>query len=330
MNLEDFGFFNQQLAGMLRSGVPLEGALKELCRSMHAGRYRTEFELLEKDLARGTPLKEAVAARKLPELYIHMVQAGARGNDLPGVLILLADYYQRAGTLVTRLKGLLVYPLLVLMTSLGLSILVNLIYRGLSTELAIGLLGETNVPPLTDFLLWLPIVLSGGLLFLFLVILGNRSLRQFFHWQMSPFKDAGFARIASTLELMLKGGMPFPEAVELLADAEQQNRIEQDLRRWHAMLSSGSKKFSDIAHFNTVFTPLFVWIVASAGENLAAGFARAATIYHARAVRQSETLLYAALPVSILVLGMMILVQMQGLIPVYIRILNWLGPAGGL
>jgi type II secretory pathway component PulF len=322
MNLEDFGFFNQQLAGMLRSGIPLEGALKELCRSMRTGRYRAEFELLEKDLARGTPLKEAVAARRLPELYIHMVQAGARSNDLPGVLILLADYYQRAGNLVTRLKGLLIYPLLVLATSLGLSILVASIYRNLSQDLFNDVLNGFNVPTMTNFMLWLPVVVSGGLLLLFLLVLTNRSLRQFLYWQVSPFKDAGFARIASTLELMLKGGTPFAEAVELLADAERENRIEQDLRRWHALISGGTKKFSDIAHFNTVFTPLFIWIVASAGEDLAAGFGRAAAIYHSRAIRQSETLLYSALPLSILILGFTILLQMQGLVPVYLRVLT--------
>ena len=30
MKLDEFAFVNQQLAGMLRSGLPLEGALREL------------------------------------------------------------------------------------------------------------------------------------------------------------------------------------------------------------------------------------------------------------------------------------------------------------
>ena len=43
-----------------------------------------------------------------------MVEAGVASNDLPGVLVMLADYYQRANLIWTRLKGLLVYPVLVL------------------------------------------------------------------------------------------------------------------------------------------------------------------------------------------------------------------------
>ena len=44
------------------------------------------------------------------------------------------------------------------------------------------------------------------------------------------------------------------------------------------------------------FPPLFIWLVASARSDLAAGLKRAAEIYHARAEYRTEILLYAALP----------------------------------
>ena len=56
MKNDEFAFFNQQLAAMLRDGVPLEGALRRLCNEMRHGELRTELEQLEADLARGTPL----------------------------------------------------------------------------------------------------------------------------------------------------------------------------------------------------------------------------------------------------------------------------------
>jgi len=63
----------------------------------HAARPLSQrVEALERDLARGVPLKDALAARKLPEFYVRMIQLGAQSNDLPGLLILVADYYQRA------------------------------------------------------------------------------------------------------------------------------------------------------------------------------------------------------------------------------------------
>src|SRR5947199_804863 len=128
MNYDEFAFFNQQLAGMLRSGIPLEGSLKQLCAGMRTGRLRDEMQQLEAGLARGIPLKEAVAQRALPPFYIQMVEIGVRSNDLPGVLTLLADYYHRANALWTRLKGLMVYPLLVIVVSLGLTLMLSLAF----------------------------------------------------------------------------------------------------------------------------------------------------------------------------------------------------------
>ena len=96
MKNDEFAFFNRQLAAMLREGIPLEGALKQLSAGMRSGPLREQVETLEKDLATGTPLPAALAKRDLPEMYRRMVQAGAAGNDLPGVLTLLADHYERA------------------------------------------------------------------------------------------------------------------------------------------------------------------------------------------------------------------------------------------
>ena len=123
MNYDELAFVNQQLAGMLRAGIPLEGALQRLCTEMRRGRMRGEFEKLEADLAQGVPLATALNARQLPEFYVQMVRAGVKSNDLPGVLTLLADYYREAHTIWTRLKGLMVYPVIVLGLSLVLSTL---------------------------------------------------------------------------------------------------------------------------------------------------------------------------------------------------------------
>src|SRR6266850_4908404 len=128
MRNDEFGFFNQQLAAMLREGIPLEGALKQLCLGMRVGPLRSELEQLEEDLRKGTPLKEALARRKLPPFYVRMVEIGTRGNDLPGMLTLLADYFHRANALWTRLKGLMVYPVIVIVVSLGLTLLISITF----------------------------------------------------------------------------------------------------------------------------------------------------------------------------------------------------------
>ena len=54
---------------------------------------------------------------------------------------------------------------------------------------------------------------------------------------------------------------------------------------------------------------MFVWVVAGAGEDLTAGFRRAAEIYHARALYRTEVALFSVLPVASLFLGAVVLLQ---------------------
>ena len=127
MKYDEFAFFNQQLAAMLRDGIPLEGALRRLCQEMRAGDLRNELQALEADLAKGTPMAEALPARQLPELYKRMILVGVKSGDLPGALTMLADYFQRQNNIWTRLKSMMTYPLIVMfiafMISLGLAFL---------------------------------------------------------------------------------------------------------------------------------------------------------------------------------------------------------------
>ena len=155
MNYDEFAFFNRQLAAMLKDGIPLEGAIKQLCADMRSGQLREQIELLEQDLAKGAPLKEAIAGRNLPEYYKRMVEVGVRANDLPGTLTLLADYYERANALWTRLKGLLVYPVIVVLVSVALTAFLCVAFN--------HFLGSVNdfmpIPPLFIAAMWMPPIL---------------------------------------------------------------------------------------------------------------------------------------------------------------------------
>jgi type II secretory pathway component PulF len=90
---------------------------------------------------------------------------------------------------------------------------------------------------------------------------------------------------------------------------EADPKTRRDLAAWKEKLAAGVTKFSAVAADAKRFPKLFAWLVSSAGEDMAAGFKRAAEIYQARATQRSEILLYAALPVMVLVLGVVILTQ---------------------
>ncbi|MBL9171134.1 MAG: type II secretion system F family protein [Verrucomicrobiales bacterium] len=320
MNPEELSFVTQQLAGMLRSGIPLEGALRQLSSTMKSGRLCAELERLEQDLARGLPLSAALEQRQLPALLKCLLRVGQASNDLPGVLLLLADYYRKAGDLMTRMNGLLIYPLIILIACLILSALLAAVFTPFiaSAEPVVGF--STGLTPASaTFLnlmllqLWLPLILI--LVVSGLWVAGARSarVRQWLRWRVPGFREASFSRLAAALSLMISRGCPVSEAVALLQQVETGSRVQAELLRWQLLLAGGVTRFTDLTRESLFFPPLFVWIVAGSGEDWGAGFRRAAEIYHGRALYRFELMLYAALPVSICFLGLLLVVQLSPL-----------------
>jgi type II secretory pathway component PulF len=326
MNLDEFSFVNQQLASMLKDGIPLEGALRQLCMTMQHGDLRSELESLHAELAKGTPLSEALAARQLPPLYVQMLQVGAQSNDLPAVLTLMSDHYQRQHSVLLRLKGLMVYPAIVLVLSLVLSwTLTYFLGRVFLFEVYAEMLEGEPLPPAMLPLLWMPPVF---LLLATLALLGCASyppMRNWLRWRLPALRDASIAHFASAMTVMLKGGCGFRDAVVLLQRLEAGTPLGRELQRWHERLAGGHAKIEQITSGSLLFPATFRWIVANAAENLANGFSRAAQIYQSRATYRVEILLYAALPVAVLFLGLLLVLQAFALILPLISIVNKLG-----
>jgi type IV pilus assembly protein PilC len=326
MNYDEFAFFNQQLAAMLRDGIPLEGALKQLCEGMQTGALREEIRDLQADLGRGTPLKESLARRKLPSFYVHLLELGSRTNDLPGVLTLVADHYHRANALWTRLKGLMVYPLLVILVALGLTTLLTVVFRHFMLHFFDDMI---RAPGILVNAVWVPpviLVLAGALGVGAVTI---PSWRNWLRWRLPAFREASLAQLASAIALMLRKGTPLPEALALAEGLESRTPAGNALRQWRGLIESGQGKPAQWALEKSVFPPLFLWLVKTGGEDVASGFEKAASIYQARAAYRTEMALYGALPVSILLLGQMALWQIWPLFQAMISLMNTLGDMGG-
>jgi len=338
MNLDEFAFFNQQLAAMLRDGIPLEGALRQLCTGLRRGTLRTELTALEADLAQGTPLADALARRKLPGLYQRLLVIGAKSNDLPASLTLLADYFQRQHALWTRLKGLMVYPMLVMIAAFVLSLLLCLLATWFVvpvwTEFIFGMGGwqlpaatRLAIPLLTNSWIF-PTLFAVPLLALIGLAFAPR-LRQRLLDRLPAFREARLAQTALALNLLLKGGIPFPEAVAVLEELQPPSRLRADLAAWRRNLAEGVSRFSAVAAGGRFFPPLFVWLVDSAREDLTAGFQQAAEIYEARAAHRAEILLYAALPVAVLGVGLLVLLQAYLIGSMYLVFIQLISEIGG-
>jgi len=328
MKSDEFAFFNQQLAAMLRDGIPLEGALQRLCAEMHEGGLKRELQLIQESLSRGTPLTEAVRARRLPELYQNLLEVGAQSGNLPAVLTLVADYYQRKHNLWTRLKGLMAYPAMVLCGSFFLSCFLSYVLNRLIWP-NLSFITNGAVPPSLRVMMWLSPVVMGVLTAVVLASLATPVLRRALRWRLPAFRESSLAEVASSMALLLRSGVPLDRALGLVARLEENSCAETELVEWRRRLASGHGKFGDLALPGRAFPPLFVWVVSQAGDDLAGGFQKAAEIYQSRASYRRELLLYSALPCSVLALGLMIVLQVQPVFATLVRFMNMIGDVGG-
>ncbi len=325
MKLDEFAFVNQQLAGMLRAGIPLEGALRRTCETLQAGALRVELGQLEAELKRGTPLGQALAARQLPEFYTRMLEIGARGQDLPSLLTLLADYYQRVHLTWVRLKGLIFYPAVVLGVSFAVSLLVAVIFSEFGREMQSTLStmggGTVSGVPSTWALvqagLWLPVSMIGLLAAMILLVAFVPRWREQAKWRLPGFREARLSNLASAMAVLLQNGASPGEAVGLVNQLEAGSPAGADVAHWRERMADGRTRFEDIAAGGVVVPPLFVWLVAASGENWIEGFRHAADVYFERAVQRAELVLYAVLPVSVVALGCLIVLQLMPMARVF-------------
>jgi type II secretory pathway component PulF len=128
---------------------------------------------------------------------------------------------------------------------------------------------------------------------------------------------------------LLKNGVPLPEAIGLVEQLETSPAAASDLQQWRKKIAAGEVKFSEIAAANRFIPPMFVWVVASAGEDLTDGFNRAAEIYHTRAIYRTEVALFSVLPVASLFIGGVVLSAASIVIGMFLPMISMLSNMSG-
>ena len=331
MNLDELTFANRQLADMLKSGIPLEGSLHQLCSSMDRGKLRGEFQALEKDLTRGTPLEEALEKRKLPEFYVQMIKVGVKSNNLPAVLTMLADYYSRVNDLQTRLKGLLVYPAMILVVMVIISLGVAYVGHDIIAEIFMAdpethdVMSATFNNPTSAALRWAPVLLIVLLSLGFFTCLASAKIRRVLRWKLPGFREASLSQIASSMNVMLQGGCTLDDSLQFIQQMEKHNPAGAELAEWHKRLSSGRGKIREIARPGKVFPLEFIWMLGNSEENLAAGFERIAELFYEREQQRVRHFLVGFVPMATVVLGIVIIMQLLPIMQGAVIMMDQLG-----
>jgi type IV pilus assembly protein PilC len=108
--------FTRQLSTLQDAGLPILRSLKILEGQCKPGVLKNSLGDVVEDIESGLTLSEAFAKhpKAFDRLYCNMVRAGEAGGALEAILQRLADFKEKSQSLKRKIKGAMVYPIVVI------------------------------------------------------------------------------------------------------------------------------------------------------------------------------------------------------------------------
>lgn len=227
--------FTRQLSILQDAGLPILRSLKILENQSKPGRLKNCLMDVCDEIEGGATLSEAMAKspKAFDRLFVNMIKAGEAGGALELILQRLADFLERAQALKRKIKGAMVYPVVVVSVAVG--ILTFIMIKIVPAFVKIFNDFEVELPPMTVLLIWLSntavrfwYLIPGIPLCLWLFV---KLIRKFKHgrigWDMWCLKMPIFgqlveknimARTTRTLGTLVSSGVPILEALNITRD----------------------------------------------------------------------------------------------------------------
>lgn len=319
LRLEDLEVLNQELAALVRAGLPLDAGLVQAAEELGGGAGELAARLAER-LARGESLCEALEGERalVSPLYRAIVAAGERSGELATALAGVVDLAGRLRILRANTGLALVYPLLVCLVASAAWTLWSTWLFPAQLEAAREL--RVRLPELVVGLhrilqavhRHVPLPVFPGLLLLGVLIWWRRSGRTslllgkrrawLFGWVPWAGKVMLWSRqavLAETLALLLEHGVPADEALTLATEAAGGGELADEAAALAAQICRGQEP----RHKSTVRIPaLAAWSLAvPQGQAVAVRLLRAAGDRYRRWAESRLSLARVALPYVLLV-----------------------------
>jgi type II secretory pathway component PulF len=121
-SLQELATYTQQMANLIKSGMPLTVALGSMTHLETRGISSEVSRQLRQDVMEGKSLSDAMARQPLvfSDLHVNMVRAGEQSGALVEVLRRLADHYERFATVQQKFTSALIYPAFVMVVGVAI------------------------------------------------------------------------------------------------------------------------------------------------------------------------------------------------------------------
>ena len=232
VNSREFLVFNQELATLLKAGMPLVQSLDLLKRRIDSPVFRAVLDDVHDKVRSGTALSDAFASHSdlFPRVYTASLLAGERSGNLDAVLRRYVDYAKIIATVKRKTISALVYPaILVSLALVVVSIIVLKVVPAFSDFY--GTYGA-NLPLATRVIVKVSAFIRAQ--YLLLLIVFGAAATSVIAWVRRPGQKARFdhlllrlplvgqiarkfatSQMARTLATLLGGGLPLVNALDI-------------------------------------------------------------------------------------------------------------------
>lgn len=248
--------FTRQFATLIAAGLPLSASLHMLAEQSESKATRSLVEDISAQVESGKTLHDAFA--KHPEVfnkvYLSLIAAGEASGTLDVSLKRLAEQQEKDANMISRIRGALIYPAIVLVvivlvvTFLMLAVVpqVENLYRDLNEPLPALTQLMVNFSNFLVNYWWLILVLVGIFGWFFVQFkkteVGGKWWAKF-KLNVPIFKGLFLrlynARFARTAQMLLSAGVPMLEAMQISGEAINNVIMEDQINQAATMVRSG-------------------------------------------------------------------------------------------
>jgi len=278
---EELVIFSRQLATMVNAGIPLVQSLDILSEQMESINFRQMVTQVRSDVESGASLSAAL--EKHPKvftlLYTNMVKAGETSGMLDEILERLAGYLEKNDTLQRKVKSAMVYPAVVSVMAIGITLVLLLKVIPTFKEIFTSLGGTLPLP--TEILInisdtvrkyFLMVVI---ILVVFCVVLQKLISTPKGRIRFDQIKlklpvfgvllcKVAVARFSRTLSTLIRSGVPILSALEIVGKTAGNTVIEAAVENARVGIREGESISAPLSK-SKAFPPMVTRMI-SVGE----------------------------------------------------------------
>jgi type II secretory pathway component PulF len=275
--LQELATFTNQLANLLKSGMPLTVALNSMTHLETKGIPSDVGRQLKADVTEGKGLSEAMAKQPVifSGLYINMVKAGEQSGALVDVLQRMGTHFERFAEVQSKFTSAMIYPIFVCCVGMAISIFFMTVMLPSFMKIFQGM--NIPLPLMTRILIgfndfikhwyWLILAIIVAIGYAFARFrASDKGRRMLDHWQLTMpifgkvVRLYMFGQFSRTLATLLHNGVPVLTALEITEQIITNSIIREAITRVRQDVTDGKSLAQPLA-VSKVFPQLMVDLI---------------------------------------------------------------------